>query len=239
MLSHLCCDAIGALREHYLARVNTWAALCSLLLTSTQHTHAHTPALCWSQHAVRQERREEGLFAALRASCRFAQSSVLSSPSPPGPGRSMGLQSRPPSTPPLSAMACLDVESPSLCRGQFKSGDFLIFFNILFSMLWFKLDRKSALSGGIRGGFTPVHLYQLCQQQRQQWRSPNRKWQSNSFKAPPSDSCRASLVQGSLLSGTLINQTPLRWSCQSVRRSRPSSLLLARRRWSDVMLPLL
>ncbi|XP_075894917.1 myocardin-related transcription factor B isoform X2 [Nelusetta ayraudi] len=33
----------------------------------------------------------------------------------------MGLQSRPPSTPPLSAMACLDVESPSLCRGQFKS----------------------------------------------------------------------------------------------------------------------
>ncbi|TNM96885.1 hypothetical protein fugu_015041 [Takifugu bimaculatus] len=33
----------------------------------------------------------------------------------------MGLQSWPPSTPALSTMACLDVETPSICRGKFKS----------------------------------------------------------------------------------------------------------------------
>ncbi|XP_076609726.1 myocardin-related transcription factor B isoform X1 [Chaetodon auriga] len=33
----------------------------------------------------------------------------------------MGLQTWPPSTPPLSSMACLDVETPSICRGKFKS----------------------------------------------------------------------------------------------------------------------
>lgn len=44
-----------------------------------------------------------------------------------GSHHSMGLQTWPPSTPPLSAMACLDVETPSLCRGKFKSGAFFIF----------------------------------------------------------------------------------------------------------------
>ncbi|XP_070703834.1 myocardin-related transcription factor B [Pempheris klunzingeri] len=33
----------------------------------------------------------------------------------------MGLQTWPPSKPPLSSMACLDVETPSICRGKFKS----------------------------------------------------------------------------------------------------------------------
>ncbi|KAM4716630.1 myocardin-related transcription factor B isoform 2-T2 [Anableps anableps] len=33
----------------------------------------------------------------------------------------MGLQSWPPNKPELSSMACLDVESPSICRGKFKS----------------------------------------------------------------------------------------------------------------------
>uniref|UniRef100_A0A3P8SUZ5 Myocardin related transcription factor Bb n=1 Tax=Amphiprion percula TaxID=161767 RepID=A0A3P8SUZ5_AMPPE len=33
----------------------------------------------------------------------------------------MGLQTWPPSQPPLSSMACLDVETPSICRGKFKS----------------------------------------------------------------------------------------------------------------------
>ncbi|XP_036945899.1 myocardin-related transcription factor B isoform X3 [Acanthopagrus latus] len=33
----------------------------------------------------------------------------------------MGLQTWPPSTPLLSTMACLDVETPSICRGKFKS----------------------------------------------------------------------------------------------------------------------
>ncbi|XP_074552967.1 myocardin-related transcription factor B isoform X2 [Halichoeres trimaculatus] len=32
----------------------------------------------------------------------------------------MGLQTWPPSKPPLSSMACLDVETPSICRGKFK-----------------------------------------------------------------------------------------------------------------------
>lgn len=36
----------------------------------------------------------------------------------------MGLQTWPPSKPPLSSMACLDVETPSICRGKFKSGAF-------------------------------------------------------------------------------------------------------------------
>ncbi|XP_011476317.1 MKL/myocardin-like protein 2 isoform X1 [Oryzias latipes] len=33
----------------------------------------------------------------------------------------MGLQTWPPSKPPLPSMACLDVETPSICRGKFKS----------------------------------------------------------------------------------------------------------------------
>ncbi|XP_029997990.1 myocardin-related transcription factor B isoform X2 [Sphaeramia orbicularis] len=33
----------------------------------------------------------------------------------------MGLQTWPPSLPPLSSMACLEVETPSICRGKFKS----------------------------------------------------------------------------------------------------------------------
>ncbi|XP_034075988.1 myocardin-related transcription factor B isoform X1 [Gymnodraco acuticeps] len=33
----------------------------------------------------------------------------------------MGLQTWPPSNPPLSSMACLEVETPSICRGKFKS----------------------------------------------------------------------------------------------------------------------
>ncbi|XP_044036472.1 myocardin-related transcription factor B isoform X1 [Siniperca chuatsi] len=37
------------------------------------------------------------------------------------PHHSMGLQTWPPSKPPLSSMACLDVETPSICRGKFKS----------------------------------------------------------------------------------------------------------------------
>ncbi|XP_069381503.1 myocardin-related transcription factor B isoform X3 [Paralichthys olivaceus] len=37
------------------------------------------------------------------------------------PHHSMGLQTWPPSKPALSSMACLDVETPSICRGNFKS----------------------------------------------------------------------------------------------------------------------
>ncbi|KAM9844277.1 myocardin-related transcription factor B [Aulostomus maculatus] len=33
----------------------------------------------------------------------------------------MGLQTWPPSKPPLSSMACIEVETPSICRGKFKS----------------------------------------------------------------------------------------------------------------------
>lgn len=60
------CDAMGALREHYLARVNTGAALCSLLLTSTQHAHTHTRLLS-AEASTQSERGEEGLFAALKS----------------------------------------------------------------------------------------------------------------------------------------------------------------------------
>lgn len=91
----------------------TLAKLCSLLLT----LKTHTQLVGWGQ--AEPERRD---WQPIVQSCLF---SLLTGPwfALRWPLRSMGLQSWPPAVPPLSSMACLQVETPSICRGKFKSGN--------------------------------------------------------------------------------------------------------------------
>lgn len=101
------------------------APLCSLLLTLSERSHILTHT--FSTEAGRETERE-------RASCRplsagsflpLADSRVLH-----WPHHHMGLQTWPPIELQLFPMACLDVETPSICRGKFKSGtaSFFLFF---------------------------------------------------------------------------------------------------------------
>lgn len=87
----------------------------SLLLTlsspSPARSQTHPAERRWTSCASL--RAEQSLVSLL-----FASRDLLWSP------RSMGLQTWPPSKPPLPSMACLDVETPSICRGKFKSGAF-------------------------------------------------------------------------------------------------------------------
>lgn len=110
-----------------LARVNVSSTALPppvLTLTESSHTlHARTHSRLGGQRRA----REEGPCAALRASCRSLRAGSLLPRLLHRRHRSMGLQTWPPSKPPLSPMACLDVETPSICRGKFKSGAFPFF----------------------------------------------------------------------------------------------------------------
>lgn len=91
-------------------------------------THTYTHTLSPLRPAQSQR---GGIVRSSESQLSFAQSWVFSIPDYPvlhWPHHSMGLQIWLPSKPPLSSMACLDVETPSICRGKFKSGAFSFLF---------------------------------------------------------------------------------------------------------------
>ena len=93
------------------------------------HTHTHTHRHTLSPQRPAQSQRG-GTVCSSESQLSFAQRWVYSPPDSlvlHWPHPSMGLQTWPPSNPPLSSMACLEVETPSICRGKFKSGAFWTF----------------------------------------------------------------------------------------------------------------
>ncbi|XP_061837963.2 myocardin-related transcription factor B isoform X2 [Nerophis lumbriciformis] len=76
-----------------------------------------------SAQRVQCQKGRRGGRSRANPSCRWLRAQSLVRPSRllVWPSRSMGLQRWTPSTAALSSMACLHVESPSICRGKFKS----------------------------------------------------------------------------------------------------------------------
>lgn len=127
-----CCSMVSPLwvEQSDLARVNMSSTVFPPPDVDWAITHTYTRTHTLSPLRPARSQRG-GTVCSSQSQLSSSQSWVFSLPDSPvlhWPHHSMGLQTWPPSKPPLSSMACLDVETPSICRGKFKSGAFAFFF---------------------------------------------------------------------------------------------------------------